>query len=60
MSSGCGGFRAEYLSLLGERLNKQDMMLLEELGMAYMRGDALLVLLGGALCADCSDVQDHE
>jgi hypothetical protein len=39
VSPGCGGCRAEYLTLLGERMEEGDMRVLEEWGLAYIQGE---------------------
>ena len=36
---GCGGMRPEFLRVLGEDMEEEDMVLLEEFGMAYLQGD---------------------
>ena len=36
---GCGGMRPEYLRVLGDEMEEEDMMLLEEFGMSYLQGD---------------------
>ena len=38
VSPGCGGCRPKYLAVLGEQLEEENMKLLEEWGMAYVRG----------------------
>ena len=38
-SPGCGGMRPEYLRVVGEVMEEADMNILEEFGMAYLRGD---------------------
>ena len=36
---GCGGMRPEFLRVLGESMEEEDMILLEEFGLAYLQGD---------------------
>ena len=38
ISPGCGGLRQEYLVVLGRQLSDNDMKLMEEFGMKYLRG----------------------
>ena len=38
-SPGCGGMRPEYLRVIGDHMEEEDMMLLEEFGMSYLQGD---------------------
>ena len=38
VSPGTGGLRAEYLTVLAEQLEEEDMLLLEEFGMKYLGG----------------------
>ena len=38
-SPGCGGMRPEFLRVVGEAMEEEDMVLLEEFGMAYLRGE---------------------
>ena len=39
ISPGTGGMKSEYLTLLAQRLEDQEMELLEEFGMKYLKGD---------------------
>ena len=38
-SPGCGGMRPEYLRLIGEFMEEDDMVLLEDFGLSYLQGD---------------------
>ena len=38
-SPGCGGMRPEFLRVLGDYMEEEDMVLLEEFGMSYLQGD---------------------
>ena len=38
LSPGCGGMRPEYLRVLGEGMEEEDMHLLEEFGLSYLQG----------------------
>ena len=38
-STGCGGMRPEFLRVLGDYMEEEDMVLLEEFGMSYLQGD---------------------
>jgi hypothetical protein len=42
ISTGCGGLRQEYLSLLGLRLEAEGMKRMDEFGMQYLRGTLLV------------------
>ena len=39
VSPGCGRLRPEYLVVLGEKMEREEMELLEEFGMKYLQGD---------------------
>ena len=39
ISPGTGGMKAEYLTVLSQRMEDQDMELLEEFGMKYLKGE---------------------
>ena len=39
LSPGCGGMRPEYLRVIGQEMEEEDMLLLEEFGLCYLRGD---------------------
>ena len=36
---GCGGMRPEFLKVIGEDMEEEDMLVLEEFGLAYLQGD---------------------
>ena len=38
-SPGCGGMRPEFLRVLGDYMEEEDMVILEEFGMSYLQGD---------------------
>ena len=38
-SPGCGGMRPEYLRVVGDDMEEDDMILLEEFGLTYLQGD---------------------
>ena len=38
-SPGCGGMRPEYLRVIGDEMEEEDMELLEEFGLSYLQGD---------------------
>ena len=38
-SPGCGGMRPEYLRVVGDNMEEDDMILLEEFGLSYLQGD---------------------